>query len=337
MKAVNPCRPNVAVSGLLGCALIMCMVVGKAIAGDGAFVIRWNGQEFSVPGSNWSAQASWQPETGALSLDLRNSTLRAVDALRGRGCTNEVQLASIWINRLWLPPMLLTAHGLDSVLWTNRWSVSYLFYERPDSRMSGPVERRGKPQPLAVVMLLDGTLATESTNSLTERSRIGRPPMSSPGESAVRGDRAAGASSSEVGIQDLTRTSDVDRATFDLPRLQWRPEADAFPVSLSNALFGARKLLVSEGVDNGRELLVTEIVISRFQPNAAIESKRERWSDHENHWRLGFRFGVGPTVQPHDYDVSMTLEGRYLDVWLLRSQVRSEASRSKDEQTARPR
>jgi len=257
----------------------------------------------------WSALASkvaWAPEKGPFPVALDREAKRAEHYLaRENGITNELDLIAIDIHRLVTPRHLLEKRGLQAAQFTNQWQIRYIFDVR------GPTS--GFRQ---VVMLLDGTIATERPFSITSPNAIATPDQGrTKGLSGTEPPTVArSAAGFPTGLhKDLDANQDyLESESFLVPAVQWDPRRSRFPLELSEACSIAKRWLLTER-EVSSEVVPQEIHIFRYQAPSSLRASAEQLDLERHHWVVVVRHGLARHSGYH-YSTHILLDGRVMQV-----------------------
>lgn len=235
----------------------------------------------------------WIPGSMPLPIELGAASEQARQHLiRVNGITNRLELEQVWLLRLRVPDRFANAHGTSTDVFTNNWFVTFSFLPQD---LPYPVN----PDGLSVLTLLDGVPAKES-DALSVVTRAGRDdhPVQSSG----------------MGFQSSTNLSSaamnrIRRGEFELPKVQWQPMTERFPLDLSKHAIRAKDIVESK--EDGKSWQLDSVCIEHYLGLEAIRSKGAYYSDNRNHWWIVFYYTKG-FGRPIERAVHMQLDGTIL-------------------------
>jgi hypothetical protein len=251
----------------------------------------------------WSelpSKVSWKPTSEEFPQNLQTAAAAASSFLKSEmRVTNRMNLGQIRIRRLQLSQPLLEAHGKRPEDFAAQWLVAFTFVLQPE----GP-ER-------TVVSLLDGSYATErpgatgnSKAKLAPRQRGEAQPSSDRKESAYRASRTDSA-------PPKNPYKEIHSQDFELPKVQWNPLVEGFPLSLKPEIQRARAHLTEKRSVPEDALSLEGISLEEFWPTEAALARNLNLLENMHHWLVVFQFCERAAV-PYGHCVYMLLDGRIL-------------------------
>lgn len=278
-------------------------LAGTALAGDNstptpevrvaAFTGAGEKMRYTVSAGRLPCKVTWNAETQEFPTALADLVARAQAFLpyaRKLG-TNSPSNTSFRLRGLTL--------GRFAEEYKDQWFVAATFWA------TDIIDPRS-PNPLCfkhVVCLLDGTYATEAP----EPKKPDRSVVSATNVRAAVAEPKQG----QGPILEVTVTSPYQRVRepeFEIPKVQWDPLRQAFPLDLSTVVRRGREHLRGQvGITD--DLAASEIHLRPYLPAGAIEAAHQSRDAHGNHWlvRIVYR-----SAQALPCDVFFLLDGRIL-------------------------
>lgn len=233
------------------------VVQGRLTGNDITFYASWN---------QLVLDKKWLPGETPFPLDLSSGSERAKQSLaQARQITNRLNLQRISLRRLWVPHRMTEVHGMKSADFTNQWSVRHSFL-RQDTL---PYIVREE----SVFTLMDGSFAEERLES-----KVARDIRFSPKQ-----------------FESFTNHSSVplvkvSRGDFAIPKIQWNPVSERFPLDLNQAVIRAKDRLIQTESIKPEALVLESICIEFYIPFESIKAKGLNYFDNQNHWWVVFYF-----------------------------------------------
>jgi hypothetical protein len=250
-------------------------------------------------------KVSWHEGKEPFPVTLSSEVSRAGEWLTQRKhLTNDLELLSIQIRRTFCSLPRAFGPGEPRAT-TNAWLVDYEFYENPHAPIF--LEHHH------VLMLLDGTYATERARQKTSRER-NTAPEGSPSASLGR---LGGGSNGLQPSRRVPRTENpfeiVRRAEFQIPGVQWNPSSP-FPLELGALEAHAHRILM-ETSGMPEAFVLQELSIDHYWPNGAVPDILTQLQSHHWHWMVWCKYAEKPGHWPSgEYCIYFLLDGRVLSV-----------------------
>jgi hypothetical protein len=241
-----------------------------------------------------------------LPIVLHEEVLRASSWLiQKKQLTNELELGNISISRTIMRSRPESA-DTEIASFTNGWVATLEFYE-PRSPSLDIKEHR-------VLMLLDGTYATERQRPKTRREAVSfQPPNPSSAPSVSSGDDSEARRPQRHRIPKETPSDMVRRADFQVPNVQWNP-LTPFPMDMSDLLAKTRETLL-QTYEMPEGFALQELQMSTYLPDGAVPDVSIRMQKHRWHWMIVCHYGNKPSDPPSvSYYAYLLLDGRTLSV-----------------------
>lgn len=256
---------------------------------------------YTVPASDLPCPVTWDPESDPFPGELSNLVARAwsflnqAHQLGGSHDVTRFDLDDIQIKRVELTPHQINAIGKEKNAFTNQWFVAVTFHgaDPVDLTAAHPVARKN------VVMLLDGTCATE------EKDPLRRPKWSATNFPATK---TISNASTRTRLRSFSQGNDsygkLSEPDFPISKVQWDPFGQQFPLDLRAQASRAKDYLMS-AADSPHRLALTEICLWRYVPVEALKPANEPTTEHLHHWEVAFWFR---DERRQEYGVHMLLD-----------------------------
>lgn len=294
--------------------LLLLLTSGGALSAPtaevriGGFGAGGQQMEYFVPIEALPCAASWRPQEDPFPEDLGRLVTLAVkhlaesQQLGGPREATKFLVQSIRISRLHLNHKDIGPTGPSEAQLTDQWIVSVTFYGRAatDFVSSSSIPHKN------VVMLLDGTYATERAQTFR------RPQWANTNQTAlINSNYAKSSRKLETGSGALSNDplSETMRADFAIPRVQWNPITERFPLDLNEQCRRARSALSGEPGFT-QDITLSEVHLSPFIPGPPHIGAAYAEVDNQHHWVMVFTYGSRPQ---RVFEAYLLMDGRVLE------------------------
>jgi hypothetical protein len=248
----------------------------------------------------------WDPEKESLPIDLRAEAPRAWSMVATQMLAEgNPDLVIIDLRRFGIPERIIERSGRSRTDFTNQW-VALLTFATSPPRFSCKT----------MAVFLDGTYAIERE---ADPGDVGHgvqvPPLVKTGgrdrsraETRDEGEPNA----APVAVVDPQRK--LQESDFTIPRVQWNPQTEPFPLDLRTESVRARALLAEASPEGGASFFLWEILMTKFAPAGAIDAQKLSPLDHRFHWLVVFRFHGSASLTIRPWEVYMLLDGTVMAV-----------------------
>jgi len=253
---------------------------------------------FRVSRTEIQRSLAWDPEVQPLPFDLHKQILRARElCLRANDHLGEIDLWQIRFRKEYDPKRKDTAFTETN----SYWYVMFSF----QLKMPG-VKTRFRE----VLMLLDGTLASETKESFPARgNRGGGQQAKVRSYPAPINPNATVLAKNPGFISSEKLSAGFDEPAFAIPTVRWHPFTEGFRFDLANEARRNMKRL-HEGMNVKDEIILREISVKTFFPTGAVKARGESYEAHQDHWLIEFIYWTPALSEPLEYGSYLLLDGR---------------------------
>lgn len=252
---------------------------------------------FFVKLNQLNAYTSWNPDTETFPLSLGKEARNTLAFFANGGITNQIDINEITISRIFVPNELANRNEKMTSFYTNQWGVGFqalLQFSNFSNVFS--------------VVLLNGTRAIERTTNPSSESDTNLKTSETNTSHSFKDLKA------EPGTNQLSKNplQELFQADFEIPRIQWDPSYQEFPLDLALQARRAKAFLSDQKAIKMERLSLLGVTMMIYVPLESIRVKGLRQFDNRYHWFVKFTYEEQGTDFITIHDVYMLLDGRFL-------------------------
>jgi len=257
--------------------------------------VRGEHYDYFLKASQLPPKVSWSPRTERFPVELGAESRKALEFLRrDNQTTNQVDLTGITISRLCLTNFMPESQTQSAGVLSNHWIIAFEFQIQP-----GPSHR-------FVVMLLDGSYATEKNRSIGD--------LRTGSYGVAQGQTLNQLSRLELPEPkrhhyELSPYDKLMKADSTVSQIQWNT-SNKFPLELNSQQALARHYLSKGKSVADESLTLEEVAIQHYIPLEAINANGLDFLKNRHHWFIAFRYRVQSESEEREYCVFSLLDGR---------------------------
>jgi hypothetical protein len=260
-----------------------------------AFLVGFNEWHFFVEENQVSKQVPFTIERKSFPMQLGAAArLAEQHAVTRYNLTNHITLNRILMKRALIFPEIGEV--------TNIWFIAFTFLVQPQG------------QPKYVVMLMDGSFATEKPRSdvvLKNEVKSEPQPLT---ESPTRRLTGPGGGVQVPAPAEPYASELLGSSTFKIPAVQWNPSEGEPPIDVALEADQAAHKLAAENPQPPGALSLAEISIENYVPIGAIKAAGLHFFDNLHHWVVVFKYCRGIQSGASGYSVYMLLDRTVLRI-----------------------